>query len=68
MTTLGDALPQECARVRKLKELYLSLPNAAGQIAAMLMEITLRKADQAMIEGDTVAMLRIYQDLKDFTK
>lgn len=66
MDTLGDALPQECARVRKLKELYLSLPDGAGRLGARLMEAVLRMADEAMIEGDTMAMLRVYQELKKF--
>lgn len=65
--TLGDALPQEMARVRKLKELYLSLPGGAGRPAAYMMELSLQAADRAVMGGDVVAMLRAYEDLKGYT-
>ena len=68
MVTLGEALPLECQRVRELKEIYLALPQGVGRFAALLMEKALQQADKAMIEGDTVAMLRIYQELQGFTK
>ena len=61
--TLGDALPRECARVRELIADYLGI-GPAGKFAVMGMERDLQAADKAMMEGDSVAMLRVYEDLK----
>lgn len=64
--TVGDALPQECARVRKLINTYLSLPGVGGRVAATIMEQALRSAEKAMIECDVVAILRAYRELREF--
>lgn len=66
MTSLAEALPAEQARVRELKEQYLSI-GPAGRPAAFLMEQSLRRADQAVMSGDVIAMLMAYEDLKRFT-
>ena len=66
MTTLGDALPAEMARVRKLKEQYLSL-GSAGAFGAAMMEASLQAADRVSISGDVVAMIQAYEDLKGYT-
>ena len=63
-TTLGDALPKEIERVQKLIPIYLSLPM--GFLAAGMMTRSINRAVRAMNEGDVVAMLRAYQDLKDY--
>jgi len=66
-TSLGEALPREMARVRdELMPLYQSI-GMAGVPALTLMRISLDAAAQAMIEGDVVAMLRCYEDLKGYT-
>lgn len=62
--TLGDALPREMTRVRKLIPHYRSVPM--GFLAANMMERTLDEAQRALAEGDTVAMIRIYRDLKEY--
>ena len=65
--TLGDALPKEQARVRKLILMYRDpLLNGAGNIAATLMEQSLRKADEAVMSGDVAAMILAYEDLKGY--
>lgn len=63
-STLGDALPREMARVRDgvLAE-YITI-GPAGAIAAALMRQSLDLAAKAMAEGDVVAMIRAYEDLK----
>lgn len=62
---LGEALPLEMARVRDdLLPLYDATP--AGIFAATLMRRDLDAAARAMAEGDTVAMLRLYESLKDY--
>ena len=66
--SLADALPREMARVRdSVMPLYLELqgmPNVMVEPALMLMRLSLDAAAKAMIEGDVVAMLRAYNDLK----
>ena len=64
--SLGEALPKEQARVRGLIAIYRDLPGGAGMPAAMLMENDLRTADQAIMRGDVVAMIRIYESLKEW--
>jgi hypothetical protein len=66
MTSLAEALPAEQARVRELKEQYLSI-GLAGRPAAFLMEQSLQRADQAVVSGDVIAMLAAYEDLKGYT-
>lgn len=63
--TLGDALPKEIARVRdKVLPLYVNL-GPTGTFGAMMIRRDLDAASKAMIEGDVVAMIRIYQELKE---
>lgn len=65
MTTLGEALPKEQARVRELILQYRDpILNGAGSLAAMMMEQSLQKADQAIMNGDVVAMIEAYKDLQ----
>lgn len=66
MTSLAEALPAEQARVRKLREQYLSIGDA-GKPAAWMMEQSLQRADNAAISGDIVAMLAALEDLKGYT-
>jgi len=63
--TLGDALPKEQARVRELIKIYAGI-GPGGMIAITMMEIALQKADQVIINGDVVEMLRVYEELKGF--
>jgi hypothetical protein len=64
MTTLADALPREIERVQELIPLYKSVPM--GFIAASLMQQSIKQAHAAMMAGDLVAMLRVYNDLKGY--
>lgn len=67
METLGDALPKEMARVRELIVLYRDPElRGAGNLAARMMEISLRQADVAVMSGDLVAMIRAYEDLRGY--
>ena len=61
--TLGEMLPIEQARARELLVTYKEL-GPVGVFGATHIEDTLKKADQAVIQGDLVAMIQIYQDLK----
>lgn len=65
--SLGEALPQEMARVRdELLPLYDEI-GAPGMFAATMMRRDLDRAAKAMAEGDTVEMMRVYQSLKDYS-
>jgi hypothetical protein len=63
--TLGEALPREQARVRELIGVYRELPGGVGTFGALMMEDALRRADQAVMSGDVVQMLRSYEELKE---
>lgn len=63
--TLGDALPREMTRVRdEVLPAYLSIPE--GIFAATMMRHSLDAAQKALAEGDVVAMLGCYEDLKGY--
>lgn len=65
--TLGEALPREMARVRdEIMPSYIQI-GAPGLLALMMMRTSLDAAAKAMAEGDVVAMLRAYEDLKGYT-
>ena len=63
MSTLGEELPKEQARVRELLVIYKSLGPRAN-FGALMIEQVLQRADQAAISGDLVAMLRSIKELK----
>ncbi len=69
--TLGDALPREMARVRdEVLPMYLQLQNTPGvevRPAIAMMRHDLDRAAKALAEGDVVAMLEVYQSLKETT-
>ena len=63
--TLGEALPKEMARIRDdVLPIYDSIPT--GVFAATMMRADLDAAAKAMMEGDVVEMLRVYQSLKGY--
>ena len=67
MSTLGDELPREMARVRdKVMPAYLEVGPPA-QFALAMMRKALDDAARAMASGDAVEMLRAYEELKGFT-
>ena len=57
MKTLGEALPEEQARVRIVLGHYKEI-GPAGMFGATMIEQTLQKADQAVMSGDIIAMLQ----------
>lgn len=64
--TLGEALPKEIARVRdEVLPCYVEI-GTPGLFAATLMRADLDEASRAMIEGDVVAMLKVYNSLKGY--
>jgi len=69
MQTLGEELPKEMERVRKLIVMY-NHPDlmGAGVFASTMMEQSLKKADIAVMSGDISAMILAYQDLQGYTE
>jgi hypothetical protein len=64
--SLAESLPREMARVRdELMPLYQQI-GPPGAFALMLMRKALDEAAEAMVSGDVIAMLRVYEDLKGF--
>ena len=51
------------ARVREVLGHYKEL-GTAGKFGALMIEIALQKADEAVISGDLAAMIVAYKDLK----
>ena len=65
MTSLAEALPKEIARVRdEVLPAYMEI-GVAGTFAVAMIRQTLDKASKAMIEGDVVTMIQVYEELKD---
>ena len=62
--SLGEALPREMTRVRdQVMPQYIAI-GPPGAFALAIMRAELDAAQKAMIEGDTAAMLRLYETLK----
>lgn len=65
MGSVGSGLPREIRRLRKAKEIYRDLPNGVGLIAMGLIEIELRKAEEALSSGDVIRIVQAYAALKE---
>lgn len=63
--SLAEALPREQARVRGIQRSAKEIGPAGAFLVAMT-EASLRRADEAVMSGDVVAMARAYQDLAEF--
>ena len=64
--SLGEALPREMARIRDVVIPAYAECGVGGTFALAMMRHDLDLAAKAMIEGDIVAMVRIYQKLKEW--
>lgn len=65
MTSLAEDYRKEQARNRELLTQYRALPNNVGAFGALMIEDLLRRADEAVMNGDVVAMLRCYAEMKE---
>lgn len=63
MSSLAHDFPIEQARVREVLAVYRSL-GVPGFFGATLIEDTLRRADEAAVSGDVIAMLRVYEEMR----
>jgi len=64
--SLGEAFPKELARVREILALYKEI-GPAGMFSAGMIEAELKLADEAVANGDVVAMIRSYKSLQEIT-
>lgn len=64
MSSLGTEYPKEQARCRELLSEYRQMPNGAGFFGATMIEAVLKRADEAAVSGDVLAMLRSYEEMK----
>ena len=64
MSSLAEQYPKEQARVREVLGYYKEI-GPAGIFGAMMIEQTLRKADEAALSGDIVQMLAVFQEMKE---
>lgn len=63
MSSLGEQYPKEQARVRTILGHYKEI-GPAGAFGAAWIGDVLRRADEAAISGDVVAMVRAYQEMQ----
>lgn len=63
--TLADALPKEIDRVQGLIPLYEEI-GPAGRFALAMMKASLKQANRAIMNGDTVGMIAAYKDLEGY--
>ena len=64
MNTLADDYPREQERLRELVQLYKDI-GPSGVFGLGVIEGTLRMADKAAAEHDTVAMIAAYQAMRE---
>ena len=62
--SLGEALPLEIKRVRETLKEYYKI-GQAGAFGAMMIELSLQRADKIVIGGDIVEMLKAYKELQE---
>ncbi|OTP79434.1 hypothetical protein [Caballeronia sordidicola] len=69
MTTksLGDALPDEIARVTEILGHYQQI-GPAGAFGVMMIKASLDRATRALAGGDIGAMLVAVNDLKEYSE
>lgn len=68
MTSLGEEYPKEQARCRDVLEVYISAGNIPGcntNFAVANIKDMLSRADQAVIQGDLVEMIKCFQEMKE---
>lgn len=67
MSTVGDDFPKQQARCRELIAQYKEIGNGPGVFVGFAIaniEAVLRRADEAAISGDIVAILKSYEEMK----
>jgi len=64
LQNLAEALCEELIRVREILTQYKEI-GSAGIFGATMIELSLQKADKAIMSGDLVSIIRSYNDLRE---
>ena len=64
MSSLAEELPKEQARVREMLGYYKEI-GPIGAFGATMIELSLQKADRAIISGDITQMITAYKELQE---
>lgn len=63
MESLGEEYPKLQAHVRELLSNYEEI-GTAGMFGAIMLKDVLKRADEAAISGDVVAMIAMYKEME----
>ena len=63
---LIEGLQAEIKRVEEIVKEYDALPGNAGAFASTMMKSSLKRANKAIAEMDTIAMLTAIKDLREY--
>jgi hypothetical protein len=69
VSNLAEELPKEINSVREIQDQYKELLNMPGVIVApqiMLMEHAIQRAIKASAAGDTIQMIRAFEELRRY--
>ena len=66
MSSVGEELPKEMARVRDVVMPAYAEIGPPGEFGLMMMRQSLDNAAKALAEGDVIAIIRAYEDLKGY--
>lgn len=66
MENLIEGLQREMNRVREMIQEYEALPKNAGALAVMFMRVDIKRAEEAIAQGDIIQMLVLYEELKKY--
>ena len=64
METLADSLSKEITRNIELIEQYDKI-GSVGNFAKNMIKLDITRANKAIMDGDTVEMIKVYQVLKE---
>ena len=64
--SLGEALPLKMKQIREVVIPAYQSIGPSGELAIMLMNADLTKAEQAMAAGDIAGMIEAYRSLEEY--
>ena len=67
MSSLAVEYPKAQERLRAVLEQYQAI-GVPGSFGAFQIKDTLKRADQAAVSGDMVAMVRLYAEMEEYKK
>ena len=63
---LIEGLHEEMDRVREIIKIYDEVPNNAGDFASGMMNFSIKNAENLIATGDTIGMMKAYNDLRQY--